>query len=341
MNMPMSKPPFIIVCRFGIGIYDEARLHKLLDVFEIVTFPSLLNQSDQSYTLLMAVDSRVPSDVLNRIRELFKDRSNFKLVLLDVTEITNVQVGNFSWVWDQCQNYILAHKLIQDESEFIISSILDADDGWHRETVQTISNGMSGAIPLLLEKEPGKGTWVRHSAGMVTTFPKGYGWFMQHDKIYNINFEFHSMSIFVLCRFSSNISACSSRHSKWRNYAEVVDFEIGRWSDASPMWIYARHDEGVIPWKLTGNEIAIDSKARDILTEIFGINFQKLDKWKRNNAQEEYVGKKAASQYDLIYKIAAQNRKLQALSQSNVDDNAFEIQKTKEKKYLLIKELLK
>ena len=251
----------------------------MITIFEIVTLPSVLNQTSADFSLLVVIDSDMPPSCLDRLTALTLGRTNVRLVRLDVKEILNPQIGGFSYVWEACQSAILENSLIESEQDYIITSVLDADDAWHMQTVQFVRANMERMVPDIQQSESGKNTWCRHSGGFVATFPKGLGWLMQSNQYYNITFSFHSMSVFVLSRFSSNISACSSRHAKWQSYAEVVDFRVGIIEDTPPMWVYSRHDEAVLSWQLDEKFLLMTQPMKHQFKQTFGIDIDRYDEW--------------------------------------------------------------
>lgn len=317
----MFKLPFFVICRLGIGVYDAVRLDKMIDIFEIVTLPSVLNQTNQNFQFLIVTDAHMPAANFARLNSLIDAFANIHLIKLHIDELVDMQIGGFGYIWTACQTHILKHNLLRDVSEFMVTSILDADDAIHKDTIELVSLNMTNLIADVERSELKKSTWCRHSGGLVTTFPRGYGWLMHSNQYYDISYDFHSMSVFVLSRFSSNISACSSRHSKWKHFAEVVDFQIGRYEKTPQMWIYARHDEAVIPWQSDQKLKIIDVDKKNEFSKLFGVNLDKYQNWFTQNQKASYAGKSAGERYDAMFKIAALNKKIHILSEEPPSDS--------------------
>src|SRR5439155_4008407 len=171
-------------------------------------------------------------------------------------------------------------------------------------------------LSKLRSMEKDRTTWVRHSSGLAATFPRGYQWYIAANKLAILTMEFHSMAVFVTARFSSGISACSSRHSQWREYSKVLEFDVGAERLDQHMWVYSRHDEAVVPWNVLQG-MQIDAKLEKELSAAFGIDMEKVRQWcsaypVRSNSA--YSGQRATGeQYDRIFRIASLNRKLRAL----------------------------
>jgi hypothetical protein len=312
----MSTIKHFVITRIGLGIYNEVKLGKMIDLFEAVTLPSLANQASQEFISLIVIDAHMPPAARTSLEKLLDSRSNFFLVPIDVTRLVRVRIGCFDWVWDHCQDFILETGLLDDPRDYIISSILDADDAWHRDVISSINSVFAQRLSRLRSMEKDRTTWVGHSSGMAVTFPRGYQWYIAANKLTILTMEFHSMAVFVTARFSSGISACSSRHSQWREYAKVLDFDVGVEAIDRHMWVYSRHDEGVVPWSAMQG-MAIDARLAKELSDTFGIDMEKIRKWctaypvRSNSAHSGQ--RRTGEQYDRIFRIAGLNRKLRAL----------------------------
>jgi hypothetical protein len=305
-----------VITRIGLGIYNEIRLTRMTDLLEAVTLPSLTNQSNQEFASLIVVDAHMPAVARSRIDKLLDGRSNFHVVPIDVTRLIQVHVGCFDWVWDHCQDFILQASLIDDSRDYVITSVLDADDAWHHDVVSIVNGQFMQSLSRLRAAEKDRTTWVRHSAGMAMTFPRGYQWYIAANKLDVLVMEFHSMAVFVTARFSSGISACSSRHSQWREYSKVLQFDVGTEALERPMWVYTRHHEGVVPWN-TSQAMQVDVRLENDLSTTFGIDMEKIRRWRSacpTSANSMFPGQRTtAEQYDRIFRIAGFNRKLRAL----------------------------
>ena len=312
----MSTIKHFVVTRIGLGIYNEVKLRKMIDLFEAVTLSSLANQSSQEFFSLVIIDAHMPPAARMRIEKLLDGCSNSFLVSIDVTRLIQVRIGCFDWVWDHCQDFILETGLLDDPRDYIISSILDADDAWHRDVISSINSVFAQRLSKLRSMEKDRTTWVRHSSGMAVTFPRGYQWYIAANKLAFLTMEFHSMAVFVTARFSSGISACSSRHSQWREYSKVLQFDVGVEGLDRQMWVYGRHDEGVVPWNAVQG-MQIDAKLEKELSAAFGIDMEKVRQWCSAypiGSNSAYSGQHTTGeQYDRIFRIAGLNRKVRAL----------------------------
>ena len=180
---------------------------------------------------------------------------------------------------------------------------------------------MAAAMPEFLEAEQKFFTWRRHTGGMCLTFPDGLQWFAHPDVVQPMHCPFHSMSVYVAARFSSGISACSSRHSAWPSYCEVLGFKVIAAEADRPMWVYVRHDRNEVPWQ--AQDIVSDQKSVDALHGGFAIDFAKMDEWRRNwelrtasagdAAPLTHDGMWAKEQLDTYFRITALNRQIAAL----------------------------
>jgi len=134
-----QKCPHFVVTRLGHGIYNGERLNKLVELFEAITLPSVINQTSQDFIWLVSIDSDFPDAVKSRIGQILSPHPNFFVVPIDVTELMNVRLACFDWVWDHYQDFILENHLLIEPHDYIITSILDADDAWHRDVISTVN----------------------------------------------------------------------------------------------------------------------------------------------------------------------------------------------------------
>jgi Putative rhamnosyl transferase len=311
-----SEFTHFVITRIGLGIYDKDRLNKMIDLFAAVTLPSIKTQTSQEFVWLIVVDAACPLACKNKILSLIAGSKSYHCVPVDLTNVFNVRLGCFDWVWDRCQAFILENYLINGPEEYVITSIIDADDAWNRETTATVDRIVVNKMPEVFEKIDSRGTWLRHSVGLTITFPAGYVWFISARKFLPLMNEFRSMSVFVVARFSSGISVCSCRHSRWREYSEILDFEIISELSKEPMWIYSRHDETVGSWNARQG-LLMPKSFDNRLENMFGIERKKVERWLLDYPPKEVTEMQtnfgAALQYDLMFRIAALNRQIQGL----------------------------
>lgn len=309
-----------VVTRLGLGIYREPWFASTIDLFEAVTLPSLARQTSTEFTWLVAIDADMPPNARRRIEGLRRQAPMSHLVPIDVTRLSRVRQGCFDWVWDHCGEFILERGLLDDPCEYVTTSLIDADDAWHREVIATVNRFTSERLPRACVGEERRGTWLRHTAGIATTFPRGYTWFIEADALEPVHDPFMSMAVFVTARFSSGISACSSRHRAWPSYCDVLAFEVAEIERDRPMWIYARHDLTTQPWN-AGAALPVDASTRDRLGHEFGIDRHHVQRWRENRHRDAesdtsgaaHAGCDASAQYDRMFRIAALNRQIEAL----------------------------
>jgi hypothetical protein len=314
-----------VVTRLGLCVYSEHWFERMIDLFEAVTLPSLVRQSSPEFIWLIVIDADMPPKARDRLERLLSSHPTFHLVPIDVTQLLHVRQGCFDWVWDHCQDFILEYRLLDDPSDYIVTSLIDADDAWHQDVISTINRFMAERLPHARIGEENRGTWLRHTSGIAATLPCGYAWFVEADALTQLQFPFMSMAVFVAARFSSAISACSSRHRSWPSYCEVLAFEVSELEPDRPMWIYARHHLTTQPWD-AGTAVPREPSRSYMLSEQFGIDLQRVRQWREKHDQRDgsdnsltvHLGRDASAQYDRVFKIAALNRQIKALKRRSV-----------------------
>src|SRR6266853_3254130 len=125
-----------VVTRLGLCVYSEQWFAKMIGLFEAVTLASLVRQSSPAFIWLIVIDAHMPSNARDKIESLLRPHANFHLIAIDVTALRHVRHGSFDWVWDRCQEFILEGRLVDDPCEYVLTSVIDADDAWHRDTVE-------------------------------------------------------------------------------------------------------------------------------------------------------------------------------------------------------------
>lgn len=314
--------PHFVVTRLGIGIHSESWYESAIPLFEAVTFASLEAQTSQDFTSLIIVDHEMPMSARAHLTRIVDGRRNFHIVPIDLTRMSQVRQGCFDYVWDCCQDYLLQHGLITDPFAYVITSVLDGDDAWHRETVAAVGAQLSSQVPRFLLEEKSRPTWIRHTCGMSLTYVHGLQWFAREDVVEQLYHQCHSMSVFLVARFSAGISACSSRHAKWPSYCDVLAFDFKEVSSpAHPKWVYVRHDRSEIGWDAQGRKTDHPSSVERLHAD-FGIDFDKVAQWRstmrpsgtsRSGVPANHAGMIGTEQLDCYFRITALNRQIECL----------------------------
>jgi hypothetical protein len=307
-----------VVTRFGLGVHYLPWYESTLSLFEAITYPSVSAQTSQNFTWLIVVDRKIPEPALRRLRDIIGDAQNIHIVPLDLTNMWRVRHGCFDHIWDRCQDYILERQVLTDPSDYVVTSAIDADDAWHRDTIRLVHEQSKPELSRFLAGEQSRSAVVRHTCGQVLTFTRGLRWFPEADVVQPLEYEFLSMSVFVLGRFSSGISALSSRHSAWPAMAHALLFETKKARIECPMWVYVRHDRTQVDWRMESSESDLGSAAA--LQANFGINFAKVAEWRADHAlrrggtqPSHHAGLSGREQHDCYFKITALNRQIALL----------------------------
>jgi Putative rhamnosyl transferase len=315
-----SSLPHFVVTRLGIGVRNDDWFQSTLGLFEAITFPSLCAQSSSDFTSLLIVGHDMPPAARARLDDIVGRRHNFHIVPINLLDMRHVRQGCFDYVWECCRDYLLAKRLVSDPFGYITTSVLDSDDGWHHDIVALVRQHSVAEMPELLAMERNDRHWRRHTGGMCLTFPNGLRWFAHCDVVRPLDRPYIGMSVFVTARFSSAISACSSRHLAWREYCEVLGFKTVIAEAGRPLWVNIRHDLAETSWDAQG--LISDSQASDVLRRDFGIDFAKVDRWRDSRHLQRtasldvplhHAGNSAMEQLDCYFRITALNRQIAAL----------------------------
>jgi len=114
------------------------------------------------------------------------------------------------------------------------------------------------------------------------------------------------------------------------------------------MWVYGRHNEGVVPWNAI-QAMPIDARLEKELAGAFGIDMEKVRQWHSaypSASTLSYSGQRTTGeQYDRIFRIAGLNRKLRVLNNrlsvkgSDADSISQDIQRCEMERERLIERL--
>src|ERR1700733_15130865 len=128
-----SSLPHFVVTRLGIGVRNDDWFRSTLGLFEAITFPSLCAQSSSDFTSLLIVGHDMPPAARARLADIVGRRHNFHIVPINLLDMRHVRQGCFDYVGECCRAYLLSKRLVSDPFSYIPTSVLDSDDGWHRD----------------------------------------------------------------------------------------------------------------------------------------------------------------------------------------------------------------
>lgn len=270
------RPQHFIITRYGIGIRDPEWFRCRFNIFANVTFPSVSAQHRAGLYWLIVIDADIPLEAFVDIRRLTSKCGFVHLVKLNFVNIPLMIQGGYSWIWRRLQNYLLANGIVEDTTLPVITSIIDDDDAWNNKVISLIDSHVlaHGKKCIQSDIDHSRGYLVRHSAGMFMTFRHGLVVDVDAGMYKNIESASQSMSVFVYCRFSSNISACSARHLSWPNFVHVVGFEMHTINDddLTPMWLYLRHGQVMSEHRGAEGGNKFDAILFDLIKRNFSVN---------------------------------------------------------------------
>ncbi len=318
----MTPIKHFVLSRIGLGCYNQQWYGRMVELFEAVTLSSIASQTCQDFEFLLVVDAGLQGAPRFQLQRLMATRPNFHIVEIDVTRMNDMDLVSNDWIYRPCRDYILRQGLIADPFEYVVTSLIDADDAWNREYVGTVNSAMQSRLPVILEDEPRRGTHVRHSGGVALTFSHAEKWYVSANSIEPMSGQFYSAAISVMARFSSGVSAYScSRHIAWPYLSTALMFEAVNIETEHPMWLYVRHDRSTQPWSANHLEPAAATQPR-CLQEIFGIDAPKVSAWRSKyaSATKLHSGCPVQDQIDRMFRLTALNRQIELLAKDSADE---------------------
>jgi hypothetical protein len=317
--------PHVLITRYGIGVTNADWYAYKINLFRSITLPSISCQAREKFFWTIVIDADIPSQSLAELRDAVDAYPFIHLVTLEVGSQPRLVHGGFPDVYEHCQQYLLAHGLIEDPTEYVITSLIDDDDAWNMKVVDRIDRIVDDHSARLCatEAETSRGFLIRHSVGMFMTFANGIVWDVASDRFEQVKAPSHSMSIFIFSRFSSNVAACSVRHGSWHSYTTCVGFEVHvvdqEDPEPQPMWVYIRHPRAIsqIPGPSVGSPV--NAAALHSFRELFSIDVDSFMKYRDSirAREEQHSGVPDDSKFDLLdlqFRISAYRRQIECLS---------------------------
>lgn len=262
-----------VLTRLGLTVTDEDWYKNKLPIFEKICFASVANQIDQNFVWIIALDDRAPSFFKEQLTHLLKGHDNYLVVPIDLQQIKPMSMLGYAWVWDAVVEHRALQPFLPDAEEFIITSMLDDDDAWHKETTARAAAHFGGVLECLVASEPSRSYLIACSSGAVLTFANGQWFYLDGQRIEDREWPFHSMSVFVLARFMSGITAYTSRHRSWADFHKVVGFDLTIETTDFPMWLYTQHAAAMSP---EPNKPAVLRKISQQQCDAFGLKLADL-----------------------------------------------------------------
>ena len=326
-----KKLPHFIITRFGIGINSLSWYENSVRYFKYITLPSIENQTDKNFFWLIVVDQNIPQKILVDLRKMISIHDNFHIVSINLMNCTNLKQGGFEHLWNICKNYLYKKLIICDPLQYVITSLLDADDAWNEKNIAIVNTRMASEYQNFLGQEKIAGSLICNSGGAIITFPKGLTWYPEVNVVESTIYPNHSMSTFVCTRISSGISAASCRHKRWPSYANVVNFSCIEIETEEPMWVYTRHTGTEISWSLPKENHGTGE--RTYFSKKFNINFADLNR--EMIISEEYLQKakvahsgiSVAKHQNILFQIAALNDQIIALESATRESESHATQR--------------
>lgn len=276
--------PLFIMTRFCIGVTKQDYLEHRLTLFEHITLPSVLNQSDQYFRWLIVYDVAHPKKISRQLEKLIADYPHIDLVPFDPTQLRYSQIGNLEWVGQACIKHILYHNYIDDIAQYVLWGIIDDDDAWAFFVTSMVRQKLDelmhhdDMVNIADYYAHQTNSFCSHSLGATFTFDKGYSWLVNRSALINHEKAYLGMSCFLFTRFSSGLNALSCCHMNFESYFSHVNYGHFVIGNNVPAWIYTRHVQSMSPYmKHIGQEGMVDlsqDKPRRQTQKIFGVDVE-------------------------------------------------------------------
>lgn len=137
-----------IVTKSNTSYLDDNYLLNRLEMFNTYTVPSVMGQTTQDFTWLILMDDRTSPGIVDRITKVTQNRENTFIILGRDPDYTAASRGMFS--------------LLEPDTEWVISTGLDNDDGLSTEYMQVVQDNFRAKREFI---NLAKGVTVAHHKG--------------------------------------------------------------------------------------------------------------------------------------------------------------------------------
>lgn len=225
-------------------LFDPERLNRRFALFENITLPSLANQTDGDFRLIVLSAAKMPESYRQRLVALVSDQ-------LGDTRATI----KFAWPGYASKKMAIAIKSALPLQDAIIEVVLDDDDALATTYIENLRVGVAlQAQPLL----------AQHQYAFVT-FPRGLSLFANDGKIAFQNrmvpFTNLGLALVAAPSLGKNIFAVSHKRIGERHPHVVID-------SGEPTYVRSVHGDndsrGII-----GTGVIEDAEVKTILTKHF------------------------------------------------------------------------
>lgn len=230
-------PRLLVATRFGLGVHDPAWLEHRLELIGAITAPSLANQTNQAFTWVILTDPSLPAELRARLEAL-----TATLESAHVVDGTRFPFASHGFV------ALTAQLDTRSSGDWILTGRLDDDDAWHRETVDRVydeamtwqdgassAGGVGITFSHMLE-------WVMYD---MVSLPRSSGKPLRTAPalVRSVHEPFASMSVFVLARAATGMSARSAGHNHMAEHLRERSYDIRVVETDEPACLYCRHKQ--------------------------------------------------------------------------------------------------
>ncbi len=301
--MTAAPLPHFILTRAGITTADEHWYRNARVIMEATCIASLEAQHCTGFHWLVAVDEAAPAWFTDWLEERFRGQPRFHVVRVGVQGAVRCRLASFDWVFDLALRTTGLHQIVDEVDDFIITSNLDYDDAWAGFVTTTVQQHFAALAEQLKRAEATRSYLLAPSAGALLTLTNGARLDVREGVWRPEKTECASMSVFVLSRLSSGISASSCRHRAWPGFSRIVEFEYAAQPTDTPAWLYIRHPDAMSEASLGGR---VQNPISDEFLAAFGISAERLAGLGNIAVQQDNGGEQAASErWQRLYRASS------------------------------------
>ncbi|MEP1768229.1 MAG: glycosyltransferase [Sulfitobacter sp.] len=236
-------------------LYDPERLEKRFLLFEKLTLPSLIRQTDSNFKLGILIASSFPPESLLRLKELVAEYDNFKVIQLP----TMIHIRAIYQAYDLLET--------APDTTHIASFRLDDDDAVHKDIIACTRDHAETLVRVGKNK----------TNPFIISFNRGFYFRTKTDKTDSYLGEFYEKT--PVAAGMTLVSPIGNRCNVFRRNHRKANQFFNCYSDMSrPMFIRTFHGENDSTVMPTGREGDLSpEEVKEILLDGFGQRMENLE----------------------------------------------------------------
>lgn len=265
-----------VMTRFGLGIFSEEWYKHRFEIFEAITMPSILNQTEKNFKWIIFVDINLPEYA--RIKFFEYTKKDSRIIIYYINQIKeNIDSDNL-------------FNLMIDSDNYILTSRIDDDDAIALDTFEKVYNA--------IKKENLNNLDSDNSKSLLLTLPLGYEFDINIGRYTEYRHLSLGMAIYLLLPPHIKKSCYSYSHSNIIEKSGAKHIELNKTEHS---WLYTRHLQADSRLnKVKEGYKRFDENDYKYFSDTFGVDPEKLNKYITNSKSVKKLNKEVLVNSSLV-----------------------------------------